>query len=161
MDWYHASQYLTPIAEAAFGANTPQAHEWLTQICTEFWDGRIQDVIQSCRSLLQRPSAKPWIEKAITYYTHNEQRMDYARFRQLGYLISSGTIESACEVTAPSSQTNRGHTPQTFRRTLNAAWCYRHCQSQSCLAQQILGFFEANLFQLTFGYLTNFECSPG
>jgi len=97
VDWYHASEYLSPIAEAAFGANTPEAHEWLTQARTELWEGRIQDVIQSCRSLLSHTAARPWIEKAITYYDHNEKRMDYARFRQLGYLIGSGTIESACK----------------------------------------------------------------
>lgn len=97
VDWYHASEYLTPIAEAAFGANTPQAHEWLTQVRTELWEGRIQDVIQSCRSLLSHTAARPFIEKAITYYDHNEKRMDYARFRGLGYLIGSGTIESACK----------------------------------------------------------------
>ena len=97
VDWYHASEYLTPIAEAAFGPNTPQAHEWLTQARTELWEGRIQDVIQSCRSLLAHTAARPFIEKAIHYYDHNEKRMDYARFRQLGYLIGSGTIESACK----------------------------------------------------------------
>ena len=97
VDWFHASEYLTPIAEAAFGPNTPQAHEWLTQTRTELWEGRIQDVIQSCRSLWSHAPARPWIEKAIGYYDHNEKRMDYARFRQLGYLIGSGTIESACK----------------------------------------------------------------
>jgi len=97
VDWYHASEYLTPIAEAAFGANTLQAHEWLTQVRTELWEGRIQDVIQSCRSLASHTAAHLFIEKAITYYDHNEKRMDYARFRQLGYLIGSGTIESACK----------------------------------------------------------------
>ena len=97
VDWYHASQYLTPIADAAFGANTPQAHEWLTQTRTDLWEGRIQDVLQACRVFLRYPQAHSWAEKAITYYTHNEQRMDYARFRQQGYLIGSGTIESACK----------------------------------------------------------------
>ena len=97
VDWYHASQYLTPIAEAAFGANTPPAHEWLTQVRTELWEGRIQEVIQSCRSLKSHTPARPFIEKAVTYYDHNEKRMDYARFRQAGYLIGSGTIESACK----------------------------------------------------------------
>jgi len=97
VDWFHASEYLTPIAEAAFGSNTPQAHEWLTQARTELWEGHIQDVIQSCRSLWSHPAARPFIEKTIGYYSHNEKRMDYARFRQLGYLIGSGTIESACK----------------------------------------------------------------
>jgi hypothetical protein len=97
VDWYHASQYLTPIAEAAFGANTPAAQEWLTQTRTDLWEGRLQDVIQACRVLLRHPQAHSWAEKAMTYYTHNEKRMDYARFRQQGYLIGSGTIESACK----------------------------------------------------------------
>jgi len=97
VDWFHASEYLTPIAEAAFGIHTPDANAWLTQVRSELWDGRIQDAIQSCRSLLSHAAARPFIEKAIHYYDHNEKRMDYARFRQLGYLIGSGTIESACK----------------------------------------------------------------
>jgi hypothetical protein len=97
VDWYHASQYLTPVAEAAFGADTSQAREWLTQARTDLWEGRIQEVIQACRVFLRRAHTRPFAEKAITYYTNNEKRMDYARFRQQGYLIGSGTIESACK----------------------------------------------------------------
>ena len=97
VDWYHASQYLTPIADAAFGADTTQAQAWLTQARTDLWEGRIQEVLQACRVFLRQASSRAVAEKALTYYTHNEKRMDYARFRQHGYLIGSGTIESACK----------------------------------------------------------------
>jgi hypothetical protein len=97
VDWYHASQYLTPIAEAAFSAGTSQAKEWLTQARTDLWEGRIQEVIRACRAFLRHAHARPFAEKAISYYTNNEKRMDYAHFRQQGYLIGSGTIESACK----------------------------------------------------------------
>lgn len=97
VDWYHASQYLTPIAETAFGADAQKAQQWLTQTRTDLWEGRIQEVIQACRPFLRRIASRSFAEKAITYYTHNEKRMDYARFRQQGYLIGSGTIESACK----------------------------------------------------------------
>jgi hypothetical protein len=97
VDWYHASQYLTPSAEAAFGADTSQAREWLTQARTDLWEGRIQEVIQTCRTCLRHAHTRPFVEKTITYYTNNEKRMDYAHFRQQGYLIGSGTIESACK----------------------------------------------------------------
>ena len=97
VDWYHASQYLTPIAEAAFGTGTSQAQEWLTQVQTDLWEGRIQEVILACRTFLRNAHARPFAEKAVTYYANNEKRMDYARFRQQGYLIGSGTIESACK----------------------------------------------------------------
>ena len=97
VNWYHASQYLTPIAEAAFGADTNPAKQWLAQTKTDLWEGRIQDVVQACHALLRQPQARLFVEKAISYYTNNEKRMDYARFRQQGYLIGSGTIESACK----------------------------------------------------------------
>lgn len=102
VDWYHASQYLTPIAETAFGTDTEQAKQWLTQTRTDLWEGQIQEVIQACRSFLRRASSRSFAEKAIAYYTNNEKRMDYARFRQQGYLIGSGTIESACKQIAAS-----------------------------------------------------------
>ena len=97
VDWYHASQYLSPIAESVFGTDTQPAQQWLQQARTDLWEGRIQDVIQSCRIGLRHTSSRAFAEKAITYYTNNEKRMDYARFRQQGYLIGSGTIESACK----------------------------------------------------------------
>lgn len=97
VDWYHACQYLAPIAEAAFGAGASQAQEWLTQVQTDLWEGRIQEVLLACRTFLPHAHARPFAEKAITYYANNEKRMDYARFRQQGYLIGSGTIESTCK----------------------------------------------------------------
>lgn len=100
VDWYHASQYLSPIAEATFSTDPTQAREWLIQTRTDLWEGHIQEVIRACRACL--PQAQVVAEKAITYYTHNEKRMDYARFRKQGYLIGSGTIESACKQIAAS-----------------------------------------------------------
>ena len=97
VDWYHASQYLTPIAETAFGADTPQARQWLTQARSDLWEGRMQELIQSCRPFLRRACSQAFAQKAITYFTNNEKRMDYARFRQQEYLIGSGTVESACK----------------------------------------------------------------
>src|SRR5512145_293426 len=57
VDWYHARHYLTPIAETAFGADTQQAQHWLTQTRTDLWEGRIQEVIQACRTLLPRATS--------------------------------------------------------------------------------------------------------
>jgi hypothetical protein len=93
VDWYHASAYLPPIAEAAFGLGTPQYHAWLENARTLLWEGQIDKLIQACQQLSSQ-AASP-VHKAITYFTHNQHRMDYARFRQQGYFIGSGTVESA------------------------------------------------------------------
>jgi hypothetical protein len=98
VDWYHASQYLSPVADAAFGHDTHQAKEWLEQARSDLWEGRIQELIQECQRLARNNSAVAEVaQKTITYYQNNEKRMDYARLRSQGYLIGSGTIESGCK----------------------------------------------------------------
>ena len=58
VDWYHASQYLTPITEIACAANTQQASQWLTQARTDLWEGNIQAVIQACRPFLRQTASR-------------------------------------------------------------------------------------------------------
>jgi hypothetical protein len=93
VDWYHASEYLPPVAEATFGLDTEKYHAWLENARTLLWEGQIDKLIQACQQLSSQ-AASP-VHKAITYFTHNQHRMDYARFRQQGYFIGSGTVESA------------------------------------------------------------------
>jgi hypothetical protein len=95
VDWYHASEYLPPVAEAAFGCETPEYETWLQQARTQLWEGQIDDLIRDCQLLAAKPAAAQAAHRAVTYFTNNQQRMDYARFRQQGYFIGSGTVESA------------------------------------------------------------------
>jgi hypothetical protein len=94
VDWYHASEYLPPIAEAVFGKGTPEYHAWLEQARTQLWEGQIDDLIHDCQLLETIPAAKQAIYDALSYFTNNRKRMDYARFREQGYFIGSGTVES-------------------------------------------------------------------
>jgi hypothetical protein len=95
VDWYHASEYLPPIAEAAFGKDTPEYHAWLDQARSQLWEGQIEALIQDCQLFASIPAGAKAVYDAVSYFTHNQKRMDYARFRQLGYFIGSGTVESA------------------------------------------------------------------
>lgn len=94
VDWYHASEYLAPIAEAAFGRETPAYQAWLEQVRSQLWEGQIDDLIHDCQWLASIPAAGPAVQAAVTYFTNNQKRMDYARFRAQGYFIGSGTVES-------------------------------------------------------------------
>ncbi len=82
------------MAEAAFGSNTPPYHAWLENARSLLWEGQIDKLIHACQQLSQHASAATAIHKAVTYFTNNRQRMEYARFRQLGYFIGIGTVES-------------------------------------------------------------------
>jgi len=95
VDWYHASEYLTPIASAAFADDMPSYQAWLDLARTLLWQGEIDDLICLCREVSSVPGAAAVCQDAMTYFTNNQHRMDYARFRQQGYFIGSGTIESA------------------------------------------------------------------
>ena len=97
VDWYHASEYLPPIAEAAFGKDTPEYHAWLEQARTLLWEGQIVALIHDCQLLGSIPAAEKAVYDALSYFTNNQKRMDYARLRQQGYFIGSGTVESACK----------------------------------------------------------------
>lgn len=95
VDWYHASEYLPPMAEAAFGHDTPQYHAWLEQSRSLLWEGQIEALIHDCQLLRSIPAAEKAVSEAVSYFSNNQKRMDYARFRQQGYFIGSGTVESA------------------------------------------------------------------
>ena len=97
VDWYHAESYLEPIAKEAF-AHDPEARQaWLQRVRTELWEGQVDKVIATCTHWVDHPQAGEFAKNAITYYTNNQHRMDYARFRQEGYMIGSGTVESGCK----------------------------------------------------------------
>lgn len=95
VDWYHASEYLPPIAEAAFGYDTPDYHAWLDHSRSLLWEGQIETLIHDCQILGSISIAQKAVNSAVSYFSNNQKRMDYARFRQQGYFIGSGTVESA------------------------------------------------------------------
>jgi len=97
VDWYHACQYLYPIAEAVFGPSMQDKKTWITETKGLLWNGEIDAVIAACRKQQQLAPAQDAAAKAISYFTNNAQRLDYLHFREMGYFIGSGTIESACK----------------------------------------------------------------
>lgn len=96
VDWFHACEYLTPIAAAVFSQD-PEREEWLRKTKDWLWHGKIQKVIRACQRYIHHSLAADAAQRAVTYYTNNQHRMDYAEYRKKGYWIGSGTVESACK----------------------------------------------------------------
>jgi hypothetical protein len=97
VDWYHAEGYLEPIAKALFGNDHKAVDQWLDETRSQLWEGQVHLVISTCADLVDHPQTGDAAQKALTYYTNNQHRMDYARFRDAGYMIGSGTVESGCK----------------------------------------------------------------
>ncbi len=96
LDWYHAVEYLTPIAHA-LSSKKEEQEKWLHAMKTYLWFSRAETVIDVCLGLSKTPHIAKVALEAATYYSNNLSRMDYVHFRNQGYLIGSGTIESGCK----------------------------------------------------------------
>jgi len=98
VDWFHACEYLVDVARVAFPeAKTRQ--DWLTTQRTALWHGELDTILEACQAQVQPdrdPNDDP-AQKAVTYFTNNRSRMDYPTYRNNGYQIGSGTIESAAK----------------------------------------------------------------
>jgi hypothetical protein len=137
VDWYHAEENLEKVANAAFSDLALRA-AWLESTKQALWDGLVEKVISDC----QRLSASCEVaRKAVHYFQTNAERMRYHLFRSAGYMIGSGTIESACKqivsqrLKLPGAQwTVDGavYTAKARSAWLSGSWSSL-CQSRSAL----------------------------
>ncbi|MBM3190971.1 MAG: ISKra4 family transposase [Chloroflexi bacterium] len=96
VDWFHAAERLGEVAKAAF--QDPDAQrKWRDRARELLWEGKTSQVIQSCQLLVEGSRGQEEARQAVTYFTNNASRMDYATYRSKGYQIGSGTIESGCK----------------------------------------------------------------
>lgn len=96
VDWFHACQYLAPIAQAVM-ADPGAQHAWLEYMKNLLWNGQLDDLIAACQQHAIPDQPDDPARQAVTYYTNNRQRMDYPTYRAQGFHIGSGTVESAAK----------------------------------------------------------------
>lgn len=64
----------------------------------QLWGGDVALVIESMRRLeTEDKDAQEMIRKTVQYFSTNEHRMQYAKFRGMGLFIGSGVIEAGCK----------------------------------------------------------------
>ena len=96
VDWFHATEYIAPVANAAF-PDKDKRQTWIKQVRTDLWEGKLDQVIAAFDRFTEHHRAADAATKAVTYFTNNQHRMDYPTYRDQGYQIGSGTIESGCK----------------------------------------------------------------
>ena len=95
VDWTHAAEYLHAIRKAWEVDAETKGKQWLTENLERLWEGEVQEVISHCRELAAQGGATAAAAStAAGYLERHAHRMDYKRFREQGYFIGSGTIES-------------------------------------------------------------------
>lgn len=104
IDFYHASGYLTSVAEAAFPKPADQGarQPWLYDRCHQLKHepGAAQALL---REMQQLPTAglnttqHEKLQSAITYFDNHHHQMDYAGALTKHWPIGSGVTEAACK----------------------------------------------------------------
>ena len=86
VDYYHARQHLALAAQALFPDCPTQANAWFHTPTDDLFDGHLGPIVAE----LQQAG----LTDAAAYFQHHQDRMRYADFRDAGYPIGSGSVES-------------------------------------------------------------------
>jgi hypothetical protein len=98
VDWHHAMGHIWLAAHLAYGVDNPAAKRWVKPREDALWKGQVHTVVTDIERLKEVvPDQAAKLETETGYFRHNAQRMQYQEFREGGYPIGSGTIESGCK----------------------------------------------------------------
>ena len=97
VDWYHAVEHLWRVAHLSF-QDKVQRERWVKKRKTELWVGQAQQIATTIEMLAQQyPTHQAELKAEAGYFRNNQRRMQYQEFREEGYPIGSGTVESGCK----------------------------------------------------------------
>lgn len=135
IDWAHAHGRLSNVAKAAFGDGTPQAQQWTQRQVDLLWHGRVEEVVTALQVLnWDQITCLEDIRNSPSYFETRKHNMDYARLRQEGYPIGSGTAEGGINTVAHHRMKRQGR-----------GWKRQHAQAMLAA----LGEFHSDRFQTT------------
>ena len=103
LDWCHGAEHLAKAGQAAYGAGTAAASEWLGIQLHQLKHGEPEDMLRDlrvlCRDMAEGKGTDGGAAKAVKgsleYLEKRRGQIRYAEFQANGYPIGSGAVESA------------------------------------------------------------------
>ena len=101
LDFYHAAQHLSTAAEQFFGKALATAdrgyRSWRHELHRDAGavDGLIRSLSYHRRKLRKRTQRHRQATVELGYFPNNREKMNCARYRALGFVVSSGPVEAA------------------------------------------------------------------
>jgi hypothetical protein len=101
VDFWHASEHLWAVANAIFGAPSPEAHPeakaWVAARQEELKRDQVKAVLRAIAAWKPHTTALRKLRHTqFRYFRHNAERMRYGSFLKRGYHIGSGVVEAGC-----------------------------------------------------------------
>jgi len=105
LDYFHAAEYLPHLAAAAWPGKTdkPRREQWLHEQKSRLKHEpeAVNTLIEEAERLTRKKSlgktVRENLQAALTYFTNQRHRMDYARHVAENLPIGSGVVEAACK----------------------------------------------------------------
>ena len=101
LDFYHASSYVSGVANAIYGEGTSRAESWhqrwrdKLQLDNNAVSKLIRAIKRTMRTIRKGTKRHDVLRRAVSFLGRNAQRMRYVEFIRLGLPIGSGPVESA------------------------------------------------------------------
>lgn len=92
LDFSHAKQYLWDAAKIIYGEGSAFVSPWVKEQETLLLEDKVEQVMTHLQVFLD---LRPTLAPILHYFEQNQGRMRYGTYRQRGYFIGSGAIESA------------------------------------------------------------------
>ena len=92
LDFSHAKQYLWAAGKLIYGESSAFVAPWVKEPETLLREDKVARVLAPVEHFLD---LAPPLAPLLHYFHHNQARMRYGPYRQRGYFIGSGAIESA------------------------------------------------------------------
>ena len=102
LDFYHAAEYLTIVADAQFARDPKARKQWLNDACTSLKHDPTgpQVLTEQMKAFLvgnKQPNLKGKIKAALTYFQNQQQLMKYVEHLEQNLPMCSGVTEAACK----------------------------------------------------------------
>lgn len=101
LDIIHVSEYVWDCANAIFGEGSKLRTDWVKEMLEDLLCSKTEKVIDDLKKVIEKGELKKSkiekIQKAITYFTNHQHKMDYQAFIKKGYPVSSALVESNCK----------------------------------------------------------------
>ena len=97
LDWYHAIEHLWVSARKLFGEDKEEeCRQWIEPFEKLLWEGEVETVISILEDMANTSKKKQTLLYELRgYYVSNQNHMRYDEYRNKGWYIGSGSIESA------------------------------------------------------------------
>jgi hypothetical protein len=100
LDYYHAVEHLWEVARTRFGDGSEGAKKWMGLQQEALLDDKIQAVIDDLTEWHPTTTVAEEVrQRELNYLKTHQHRMQYKTFREAGYHIGSGVVESSCKST--------------------------------------------------------------